>query len=308
MNIVIIGAGQLGSRHLQALALLKEKIIIYLIDPSDKSLETSKKRFDEVDLYKNKQLYLFNSIAQLPTTVEFAIISTTSLHRLSALKDLLEHSCVKYLLLEKFLFPYVEQYEEAKQLIEKTNTITYVNCARRHWDSYQNLKEMLSNTKTIHLNVKGQNWNLASNAIHFLDLFFYLSGERNIQLNTDQLMFTEGKHKGYVEFLGKLTGETDNGNKLELNCAAGENIEILIEVVTDIGVYRINEAEQTIIINDMVNKFNIYNQSQITNEVFTQLKETDRCDLTSFNEAIETHLLLLNGFNLFLGNHEGIVT
>ena len=42
-NIVIIGAGQLGSRYLQGLIPLIDDVNIYVIDPLNSSLEKCKK-------------------------------------------------------------------------------------------------------------------------------------------------------------------------------------------------------------------------------------------------------------------------
>ena len=45
MNCAIIGAGQLGSRHLQGLlSYKKESLNIFIIDPSDDSLFIAKQR------------------------------------------------------------------------------------------------------------------------------------------------------------------------------------------------------------------------------------------------------------------------
>ena len=55
-NILIVGAGQLGSRYLQGMASLKKNCSIYIIDPSDLSLKRAKERFEEME-YNNKVYY-----------------------------------------------------------------------------------------------------------------------------------------------------------------------------------------------------------------------------------------------------------
>ena len=47
-NIAIIGAGQLGSRHLQGLKLAKLPIKIQVVDSSAESLAVAKSRYEEV--------------------------------------------------------------------------------------------------------------------------------------------------------------------------------------------------------------------------------------------------------------------
>ncbi|WP_262055335.1 Gfo/Idh/MocA family oxidoreductase, partial [Legionella pneumophila] len=76
-KIVIIGAGQLGSRHLQSLNLLNQEIEIDVIDPSLESLETAKNRFDAtIQDVKHKISYS----QSLPNhqTIDIAIIASTA--------------------------------------------------------------------------------------------------------------------------------------------------------------------------------------------------------------------------------------
>ena len=46
---LIIGAGQLGSRHLQGLLKSEIEQVIYVLDPSENSLTVSKQRAQEVE-------------------------------------------------------------------------------------------------------------------------------------------------------------------------------------------------------------------------------------------------------------------
>lgn len=308
MNFVIIGVGQLGSRHLQGLALLIEPVNIYLVDPFDSSLETSKKRFEEVDIYHNKNIILLNKVEDLPEEIEFAIISTTSLYRLSALKSLLNQSKVKYLLLEKFLFPYATEYEEVKDLVK--DTITYVNCPRRQFKGYRDLKNKLKDSTKKILNVKGDKWNLGSNAIHFLDLFNFLNNNEEVTFDKQQskLIVKESKHKDYIEFTGTLIGKTNSGNILEMHCTEDENLQFTIELITDDGTYYINEGKGNIEYKGTIKDFPVHYQSQLTNRVYEQLKNEGTCNLTPIDEAISPHLLLIDIFNYFLEDQKGIIT
>ena len=47
-NIGLIGAGQIGSRHLQGLAKSTLQYKIYVVDPDEKSLSVAKIRYQEV--------------------------------------------------------------------------------------------------------------------------------------------------------------------------------------------------------------------------------------------------------------------
>jgi len=309
-KVAIIGAGQLGSRHLQAIALHEQELSIYVVDPIEESLNRSKDRFLEVDNYYNKQLSFIQSVNELPSVLDFVIIATNSLQRLSVLKELLQNSMVHYLLLEKFLFPKVEEYKEALNLIEEKQVKAYVNCVRRMWPSYREFKNNLMPNSTIKLKVTGSNWNLASNAIHFLDLFFYLTNDETMIIESSKLDNepVENKRPGYIEFTGTLTGYAENGNEITLASTVSEDLGVEIIIESGNQHYIIKEGLQEIHSNNIIEQFSIYNQSGLTHKIFEQLIEKDTCDLVTFERSVADHLLLLRAFNKFLNGREGAIT
>ena len=59
-TIVIVGAGQLGSRYLQGLSLCKIPLKIFIIDPNGNSLLTAKMRWNQaVNHETNHQVHFF---------------------------------------------------------------------------------------------------------------------------------------------------------------------------------------------------------------------------------------------------------
>ena len=104
MNCAIIGAGQLGSRHLQGLlSYKKESLNIFIIDPSDDSLFIAKQR--ALELEHKHSLTFTDSFQELPKHLDFVVIATNSKVRFVVMEILLQHASVSYLILEKVLFP-----------------------------------------------------------------------------------------------------------------------------------------------------------------------------------------------------------
>lgn len=312
-NILIIGAGQLGSRHLQGLALVKEPLNIYLVDPNQTALNLCEQRFNEVDVYKNKDIYLCTEIKELPSEIIFMIISTNSLQRLHVLKQALKQSNIKFLVLEKFLFPFASEYIEAEELFENVDTKVYVNCAKRMWPNYVEFKKHIQNIKyeKINLTVSGVNWNLASNAVHYIDLLFYLTEEKLIQLDSSKISdnIYDNKRQGYVEFAGELSGITPNGHSLVLKCEKEKDgFSLFITLEIDGVKYEIDEELEKIVVNGEERYFKKYYQSQLTNLIYEQLIEYDFCNLPTFRESQVVHLNLLDTFNTILDGRKGIVT
>jgi threonine dehydrogenase-like Zn-dependent dehydrogenase len=118
-NIAIIGAGQLGSRHLQGLKLAGLEMNIFVMDVNDDSLQIAKQRYEQApDNDKIRGLQLCKSISQLPPEIDLAIIATGSLVRASVTKELLKTSQVKNIVFEKVLFPAIHEYEQIENLLE----------------------------------------------------------------------------------------------------------------------------------------------------------------------------------------------
>ena len=309
-TIAIIGAGQLGSRHLQAIALHKKALTIYVVDPSEESLDISRARFWEVDKYENKDLIFIQSIADLPRLLDFVVVATNSLQRLSVLKELLQISKVHYLLLEKFLFPKEAEYEEALELMAEKEVKAYVNCARRMWPSYQGLKEEMTHDTNIKITVTGSNWNMSSNAIHFLDLFFYLTNDKTMTFDLSRLddNLIESKRQGYIDFSGAIKGYSVTGNNLSLTSNRKGSKPLTITIESDQRVVKINEGLQEIHSENEIIEFPILHVSKTTHKVFEQLIKQGTCELVTFERSVQDHLLLLTEFDKFLNGREGAIT
>lgn len=309
-NLAIIGAGQLGSRHLQALAVIKEPVEIYIVDPSEESLIRSKERFDTVNS-NDITLNMIQKISELPRNIEFAIIATNSLQRLKVLQEFLEYTTVKYLLLEKFLFPYQEQYQIAKQLLDNLPTKVFVNCAKTMWPKYVELKNLLSNEKSVCIDVEGENWNLASNAIHFMNLLsFFTNGEEyKVDISLLDKKLSKNKRIGYVEFTGTLIITINDVHKLRLKSIASENNPFYnVKIQSGNFNISIDEFAETISINGEIGSFPIMYQSDLTNLIYNQLQLDGKCNLVEFNKSCREHLVLLESFDLHLNGREGIIT
>src|SRR5688500_4752859 len=109
LQIALIGAGQLGSRHLQALALLGRPARVTVVDPVESSLAAAKERFEQVAKGDVEAVFT-RSFANLPKHVDGAVVATGADRRRKAIEDLLQQSTVGVALLEKVLFQRVEDY------------------------------------------------------------------------------------------------------------------------------------------------------------------------------------------------------
>ena len=124
-HVLIIGGGQIGSRHLQVLALKAEDLYISVVDPSRDQLILAEERFHQIkkDKLSKRPLFL-RSVSEVKGVVDLCIYATTAQHRLQVLKEsLLSQAEIKNILFEKVLFQSEQQLDEAKFLIKENKLI-----------------------------------------------------------------------------------------------------------------------------------------------------------------------------------------
>lgn len=76
MNIVIIGVGALGKRHLQSILNSKYDMTIYCVDAYPKALEGF-----ETNGYEGKKIIFSSDLSEIPDEIDFALFAMSSVGR-----------------------------------------------------------------------------------------------------------------------------------------------------------------------------------------------------------------------------------
>lgn len=314
-QIILIGAGQLGSRHLQGLLKqTEERLTVYIVDPSTESLKIAKQRAEEI--MHTHSIHYMNGWEKLPHYFDVAIIATNANIREEIVTQLLTNHEIKYLILEKILFQNLEAFKIVGDLIEKKKVSTWVNHPRRLFDSYIKLKQNLNPESPKVYQITGGNWGLGCNGLHFLDLILFLSGSSLLSLDTDWMdtEILESKRKGFVEFTGTIKGRLNDGSIFHITSFQGQPSAITLTVFDANDRYLVQEGgtpKMYNMTNDHEfkleeNSFTIEYQSNLTTTVIDQLLKTGNCGLPTFMEATSPHKLfistLLDKYNSVTGN------
>ena len=99
-NIVLVGCGGIGSRHLQGLSQIKREVNISVVDPSNESIKIAQSRYNEMP--KNqfiKSINFYESLEKINFDIDLAIIATNSDERKGIIIELFSRANVKYLIL-----------------------------------------------------------------------------------------------------------------------------------------------------------------------------------------------------------------
>lgn len=290
-NAAIIGAGQLGSRHLQALKTASLPFHIWVMDNSEESLNIAKQRYDQVTAIGDKEIELVQDISQLPEELDFVVVATGSKPRATIVKGLLRHSHVKNMILEKVLFPRLEDYDEIGKLINEKGVKCWVNCARRMFGVYHQVKDMLS-CGPIDMKYEGKEWGLCCNSIHLIDLFLMFTGEDEYTLDTTELIpvIEDSKRKGYIEFFGTLKIQTPKGSMLTLTCSK-ETVEKNLCVCIQDGEkhIEIDEANSLLSMNGKQSAFRLPYQSETTGIYADMIMKMGYISLSTFEMSVKYH-------------------
>lgn len=226
-SYLLVGAGQLGSRHLQALAALPDAHAIYVVEPYHPARETALARFKQVTGHEEKRL-VFADMAELKkqnASIDAAIIATLSPNRVSVLSGVLDLG-VRYILCEKILFQSVAEYKEALALVAARKARVHVNHTNRYFPVYSEIRDWLKKHRLpLSIRLSAGNVGMGCNLIHELDTLEFLTGRKfdQLEVTIDRPLLPCKRGTGLVEFTGTARASTPFGDSFEAAYAPGSS-------------------------------------------------------------------------------------
>ena len=303
LNIAIIGVGQVGYRHFESVLSITNDVSITVVDPHKDSLDRTKDIFEtRKPNARIKSVRYLRNLQQVNDRIDVAIVSTSADHRYSVINELLDRTEVNYFILEKILFQRTVDYESVLDLLNRHNSKAWVNCTRRLYNVYIQLKELFRNTTIHEMQVKGSDWGLASSTIHFIDLISYFTKCTEYSLIVDQehSLWRDSKRPGIKELMGHISVRFNNGTYLNLSSYKDGTIPIIIELVSDDAIVLIDERHEIIHISLKADNWEwkirecrIPLQKDLTAKVIEDIVDTGDCLLTPIKESIELHLPMM---------------
>ncbi len=307
-NVLLIGAGKLGKRHLQSLRTSAFDLRIMVVDPSPDSRDAAADAYGSVEsVGGDKELEFASNLDELNFEPDVAIIATPATGRLQLLKKSIELGS-DYVVLEKVAFNSERDILDAKSLVAAANSTVWVNCPRRLNPIYQKLRAELAGETFSAFRVSGANYGLACNFIHFADLFAFLSGEKDYSLDFSGVeSVQQSKRSSYVEFAGRIAGRSVKGAAIDLTCKINEERpEVRIELETVGRHVVVDETGGSISISyqsgaePSTSPFQQPYQSQLTGPLVDELLKSGTCGLTPFDESMRLHLpYVLGAYELY---------
>lgn len=224
-EIILAGAGQLGSRYLQGLATSAEAHRITVFDPSEASLSIARSRYEEVSRDAGHEVIYTTDLSAFATQADLAIVATSSFPRASLVQEIARDCAVRYWLLEKVLAP---STLELDQMVR--DTVSAQSVWVNHWmrlpEWAQALQRRLRQQPgLIRMDVQGAHLGLACNGTHYMDLLGWAAGANVTAVSTDGLAreWVPAKRPGYFEVYGELDVAYGERARLRLHCTQGSD-------------------------------------------------------------------------------------
>jgi predicted dehydrogenase len=313
-SICVIGAGQLGSRHLQALAALREDVRIFAVDPSGAALQTARERFAAVASPEQLARTVFaEDSSALPDELRLAIVASASGPRRSIVEGLLARSRVRYLILEKWLFASADDLDAVGALLRRTGTKAWVNCCRRMMPVYEDVKARIGAGPYAY-HVSGTRFGLMGNLIHFADFLAWLCGSTDFTADLSELLreLHESKRPGYLELFGTVELRFADGSTGCISCRREGDLPLLVQLKgaeeqlfldeTDgVAFWRGASASEGFV----QERFRIPYQSELTTVLAEELLRTGNCKLAPYEESAAIHRRLMEAVTRFLREELG---
>ena len=123
-NLLLIGAGQLGSRYLQSIIKENFNYNIIVVDTSEISLRLAKKKWEENNGFQsNHKISWQKSLPEKINNYDLAIVATSSKNRASLVYQVASKVNIKYWILEKILAQSIGELETIKNATANAKSV-----------------------------------------------------------------------------------------------------------------------------------------------------------------------------------------
>lgn len=236
-RILLVGCGELGSRHLQAVATLPEVDVIEVVDPRPEALATGRRRLEGAGPKRPDTVRWLTSLDLATPGGDLCIVATMAGGRSQLLTEIATRLGFRRFLLEKIVAQSVAEYERMIALAESLGLAVWVNCKTRAYPFHLRVKQRLSLNPDapILLTVVGGNHGLVTNGVHAADLFAFFDDADLIEgagSSVDPVLHPSKRGTELFELSGTLQGRTAKGSRFVVSLARNHQSPDLLALVT----------------------------------------------------------------------------
>mgnify|MGYP001307175344 CR=1 FL=1 len=303
INILIVGLGNIGIRHLQSLLRIELETTIYALEISSSRMNACKVLLNDFKIKPHIKINFLCELKKINTNINIAIISTSSEGRKELIEKIIKIYSIDYFIIEKIAFTDKNDFRYVIDKFKEKSITSWINCPNRTFSDYKKLKKIILNEPKIQMVISGGNWGLASNSIHYIDLFSFFTGSLSykININLDNHIYPS-KRSGYIEFNG-IINLISNNCTLSLISNNSFTSPVIVTIHTSEYNYVISEAEGSAMVQSLSNnwywdktKFNIELQSNLTEKYVRSIITSGECELIPIEDSFKLHEIYFTEF------------
>ncbi|MDO8505595.1 MAG: hypothetical protein Q7S48_03390 [bacterium] len=248
-KILLIGCGQLGSRHLQAVATLREVGEIHVVDPRPESLELARARLREVSDTNPAIVFQWHTEPMACCAGgDLCIVATQAKDRPVLIKRIAARFSYKKFLIEKIVSQSIGEYQDLMEYVKINSLLVWVHCQTRTYGIHRYVKSCLDPVEPITFTEIGGNFGLACNGIHYADLFLFYDGGHAIHgagAKIDPVLHSSKRGSEVFDLSGSLYGFSDKGSHFILSYAPQHRNSDVVTVSSSKGKFIIDIIAQS---------------------------------------------------------------
>lgn len=222
VRLLLVGCGNLGVRHLQAIACLPGVQEIEIIDSSTQALERAKQLLKEVVVNPSICFRWLSSLNEATEKGDLCILATQAGNRFQLLQQISTQLAYRSFLIEKIVAQSVKEYKDMLSLTKLYNLSIWVNCKTRAYPIHKRIKKFLNPQSPIIFTSVGGNHGLANNGVHVADIFMFHDGSdaiRGTGVYIDPILHSSKRGSEIFDLSGTLQGVTSKGSQFSISFA-----------------------------------------------------------------------------------------
>lgn len=317
---MLIGCGQLGSRHLQALATLNGVDRIDVVDPYAPSLDRGRELLQEVKGANPDIRYRWlTSLSEAGDAGALCVVATQAEGREVFVEQALAKGYRRFLL-EKVVCQSLSRYERLLDSVSGHGALAWVNCKTRAYPFWKYVKEKLEDS-IFEYYVSIGNYGLANTGVHLADIFVHLDGCERIEpvgADLDPVLHPSKRGNRVFDLSGSVFGRSERGSRLAMDFAGHHKLPGTIQVTSPEHRFLVNQVtRQAFEASPSTNwKFEPVPfegdlmVSAMTREFARDILDRGQCGLPTLEECHPAHAfifsLILPTMNKLLGKDDDI--
>ncbi len=301
--VLLVGCGEIGSRHLQAVASLPDVRQVEIVDQRPEALELGRKRISELPSPNTSITFRWlSSLAEASHGGDLCIVATQADVRCRVVREVAETLGYSKFLLEKLVSQSTADYRSLIRFCEKKQIAAWVNCKGRAHPSHIHVKQHLVPGEPIVFSASGGNHGLVTNGVHVADLFAFYDGAEHIECVWSEIdPVLHQTKRGAYDLSGTLCGRSVRGSTFMLSLAADHVQPALFSIVSPHYRVALDDVNKWIYesCEDSAWKWRPVpfeadlNISSMTRAFAADILSSGRCRLPTLTECFAAHEFIL---------------